>query len=331
MHNQEQPIAARTRSDAASAGLRAGSGRRSESASFHGRVTRLRPALWFLLALAGLYGLAVWSAIGQSTENALVGGQTGGAAILHWSLAAGLPPLKRGSAALAGGVLLIAAVALLRRRWREGAAGIGIAVATVATAMTLHAVLPRPGLVPASQALTGASFPSGTTAITAGLALGAAVVASPSARPYVAALGALWLAVTAGAVQALSWHRPGDDLGATLLACACHATATALLPRGEPGVRGDRGERAGARRSRALPPLALAAAAALPASGREDSIVRPLVFAGAAFTCAALVWITATGHSLRPGRLGPLRGRGQRIAQGCPRGDAQLGEHPVQV
>ncbi len=293
MHNQEQPIATQTRSDAASAGLSAGSGRRDESASLHGRVTRLKPALWFLLALAGLYGLAVWSVIGQSTENALVAGQIGRASILHWSLAAGLPPLKRGSAAMAAGVLLIAAVALLRRRWREGVAGVGIAVATVATTMTLHAVLPRPGLVSASQGLTGASFPSGTTAITAGLALGAAVVVSPSARPYVAALGALWLAVTAGAVQALSWHRPSDVLGATLLACVCHATATALLPRGERG---------GTRRPRALPPLALAAAAALLASGREDSIARPLVFAGVAFTCAALVWITATGHSFRPGR-----------------------------
>ncbi|MDH6133748.1 membrane-associated phospholipid phosphatase [Kitasatospora sp. MAA4] len=302
MHDQEQPIATQTRSDAASAGLSAGSGRRNESASLHRRVTRLKPALWFLLALAGLYGLAVWSVIGQSTENALVAGQTGRASILHWSLAAGLPPLKRGSAALAAGVVLIAAVALLRRRWREGVAGIGIAVATVATTMTLHAVLPRPGLVSASQGLTGASFPSGTTAITAGLALGAAVVVSPSARPYVAALGALWLAGTAGAVQALSWHRPSDVLGATLLACVCHATATALLPRGEQGERGERGERGGTRRSRALPPLALAAAAALPASGREDSIARPLVFAGVAFTCAALVWITATGHSFRPGR-----------------------------
>ncbi len=262
------------------------------SASFRRRVPRLKPALWFLLAFAAVYGLAVCTAIGQSTENALVAGYSDQAAIFHWSQSVGPPPLKRESAALAGGIILIAAVALLRRRWREGAAGIGIPVATVASAMALHAALPRPGLVHVPQGFTGASFPSGTTAITAGLALGAAVVSSPRARPYVAAIGALWLAFTAAAVQALSWHRPSDVLGATLLACACHTAATGPL------VRGERG---GTRRFRALPPLALAAVAALLASAREDSIGRPLVFAGVAFTCSALVWTTATGSRMMSG------------------------------
>ena len=40
------------------------------------------------------------------------------------------------------------------------------------------------------------------------------------------AVGAIWVAVVAAAVQAFYWHRPSDVLGATLLACACHATAT---------------------------------------------------------------------------------------------------------
>ena len=159
----------------------------------------------------------------------------------------------------------------------------------------LHAVLPRPGLRPAPQSLTGASFPSGTVAIAAGVALGLAVVCSPRARPYVAALGAIWLAVIAAAVQTLYWHRPSDALGATLLACACHATATGLLALLAP---------VGTRRCRALPPLALAAAGALLASTRENSVQRPLVFAGVALACSTLLWITATGVSIRitPGR-----------------------------
>jgi hypothetical protein len=94
-------------------------------------------------------------------------------------------------------------------------------------------------------------------------------------------------------VQTLYWHRPSDVLGATLLACACHATATGLLAP------------VGTRRRRALPPLALAAAGALLASTREESFVRPQVFAGVALACSTLLWITATGVSVP---IAPQRG-----------------------
>jgi membrane-associated phospholipid phosphatase len=194
-------------------------------------------------------------------------------------------------------VVLILAVTLMRRCWREGIAGLAVVVVTVSATEALHAVLPRPGLSPAPQALSGASFPSGTVAIVAGLALGVAVVSSPRARPYIAAAGAIWLAVIAAAVQALYWHRPSDVLGATLLACACHATATGLLDRGS------------ARRVRALPPLALAAAGALLASTRQDSAAHPLVFAGIALVCATLLWTTATGVTVR---IAPRRGLTRR-------------------
>ncbi|MFJ1611171.1 phosphatase PAP2 family protein [Streptomyces sp. NPDC088249] len=141
------------------------------------------------------------------------------------------------------------------------------------------------------------SFPSGHVAIAAGLALGAVLVASPRSRPYVAAAGALWLAVTAAAVQALYWHRPSDALGATLLACAAYAVATRLLPPTLPGAAPDP-----LPRRRALPALALAPAAvgALLAGAREDALARPLVFAGAAFLCAVLLWATATRRTGRP-------------------------------
>lgn len=235
-----------------------------------------------LVAFVAVYLLAVWTAIGQSTENALIVGRTDHARIFAWRGA--VPPLTRGTAVLAAGVIVTIAVTLVRRCWREGAAAVAIVVVTVSAAQALHAVLPRPGLRPAPSALTGPSFPSGTAAIAAALTLGIALVSSPRARPYVAAVGAGWLAVIASAVQTLYWHRPSDVLGATLLACACHATATGLLAP------------ATTRRVRALPPLALAAAAALLASTREDSVARPLVFAGvAALTCSTLLWITAAG------------------------------------
>jgi hypothetical protein len=89
--------------------------------------------------------------------------------------------------------------------------------------------------------------------------------------------------VIAAAVQTLYWHRPSDVLGATLLACACHAVATSALPSAE------------TRRLRALPPVALAAAAALLASSRGHAIAHPVVFAGMALACSTLLWFTATG------------------------------------
>ncbi|MFJ1840740.1 phosphatase PAP2 family protein [Streptomyces sp. NPDC088146] len=146
------------------------------------------------------------------------------------------------------------------------------------------------------------SFPSGHVAIAAGLALGAVLVASPRSRPYVAAAGALWLAVTAAAVQALYWHRPSDALGATLLACAAYAVATRLLPPTLPGAAPGAAAPDPLPRRRALPALALAPAAvgALLAGAREDALARPLVFAGAAFLCAVLLWATATRRTGRP-------------------------------
>jgi membrane-associated phospholipid phosphatase len=268
-------------------------GRQHANASFRKLAARLRPGLWFLVMFAVVYLLAVWTGIGQSAENALIAGRTDQARIFGWKHS--VPPLTRETAVLAGGVAVIIAVALIRRCWREGVAALAIVVVTVGATEALHAVLPRPDFSPAPQALSGASFPSGTAAIVAGLALGVAVVSSPRARPYVAAAGAIWLAVIAAAVQTLYWHRPSDVLGATLLACACHATATGLLAP------------VGIRRLRVLPPLALAAVGALLASTREESVVRPLVFAGVALGCSTLLWITATGMSVSV-RTAPRRG-----------------------
>ena len=207
-----------------------------------------------------------------------------------FSLRQWLPPLRRETLVLAAGVVVIVAVMLVRRYWHGGVAAIAIVVMTVGATELLHAVLPRPDLRPAPPAITGASFPSGTVAITAGVALGLAVVSSPRARPYVTAFGAIWLAVVAAAVQALYWHRPSDVLGATLLACACHGIATTLIAPVAPDPLP---------RLRALPPLVLAATGALLVSTREDAVARPVVFASVALACSALLWITATGVPVR--------------------------------
>ncbi|MCX4788199.1 phosphatase PAP2 family protein [Streptomyces sp. NBC_01221] len=281
-------------------------GQRSATTSGARRPTCLTapaaPAVLFLLAFAALYLFAVWTPIGQSAENALVVGYADQARIFEWSQSVGPPPLTAEYATFGAGIALIAVVTLVRRCRREGCAAVGVAVVTIAATEALNMfVLPRPDLVNAPSNLTEASFPSGHVAIAAGLALGAVLVASPRARPYVAAAGALWLAVTAAAVQALYWHRPSDALGATLLACAAYTIATRLLPPAEPGVAPTTAPAVTPRR-RALPALALvpAAVGALMAGSRMDAVARPLVFAGAAFVCAVLLWATATERIGRP-------------------------------
>ncbi|MFG2226036.1 phosphatase PAP2 family protein [Streptomyces sp. NPDC048644] len=249
---------------------------------------RLRPAALFLAAFAAVYLLAVCTPFGQAAENSLVVGFADDARIFPWAQSLGPPPLTAEYATLIVGVVLLAVVAAVRRRPLAGAAAVAVAVVTLgATELLNKAVLPRPDLSHAPGNLVEASFPSGHVAIAAGLVAGALLIASPRTRPYVAAAGALWLAVTAAAVQALYWHRPSDALGATLLACACYALATRLLPSVAPEAR---------TRPRAWPALALAVAGALSAGSRADAFARPLVFAVAAVACAALLWLTAMGR-----------------------------------
>ncbi|MFD7826562.1 phosphatase PAP2 family protein, partial [Kitasatospora sp. NPDC059803] len=261
------------------------------------------PALLCALGFAAVYLLAVWTPFGQRGENSLMNGNGGEPAwIYDWSGStfdsAAMPPLEfTALPTLVVGMAVIVVVALVRRCWWQGCAAIGVVLGTFGgTEVCSKMVLPRPDLVNAPAMLTEVSFPSGHAAVPIGLVLGAALVASPRLRPYVTAVGMLWLTVTAGAVQALYHHRPSDVLGAALLGCACYGLALWLLPASAaPGV---------ARSPRALPAVALvlSAAAALAAGARDDSVTGPLIFAAAAFLCAALVWCTVVAGPARVGR-----------------------------
>ncbi|WP_020390503.1 phosphatase PAP2 family protein [Kribbella catacumbae] len=236
-----------------------------------------------LIAFVALYVLAVCTPFGQAAENSLIVGYADQARIFHILYSIGPPPLKAEWATLIIGLALIAIVAVLRRQWLNGLAGLGVAVATIGGTEVLNKfILPRPDISDAPRTIVEASFPSGHVAIAAGLTVGAIMVASPRTRPYVAAAGALWLAITAAGVQALYWHRPSDALGATLLACACYTIASRKHPMPKPHT--------------ALV-LTVAALGAVLASSRTDAYARPLIFATTATLCAALLWFTVTRNS----------------------------------
>ncbi|MYS21770.1 PAP2 superfamily protein [Streptomyces sp. DvalAA-14] len=260
----------------------------------------------YLLGLLAVYLIAVCTPFGQRAENAVLKGFSARPAwIYDWSGAAyrssALPPLgETAMPTLIAGVAVFVAVTLVRRCWWQGCAAIGVAAVTFGGAEVLKKILPRPDLIHAPVWFTEGSFPGGHVAVAAGLALGAVLIASPRIRPYVTTAGMLWLAVSAAAVQAIHHHRPSDVLGATLLACACYSLAVRLLPSATaPGIT---------RCPRALPAIALAlsAAGALVAGARNDSVTQSLVYAAAAFLCAALFWFTTAewpAHTARRTRL----------------------------
>ncbi|MCM2387207.1 phosphatase PAP2 family protein [Streptomyces albipurpureus] len=270
-----------------------------------------------LLGFLAVYLVAVCTPFGQRAENALLSGDDAKQAwIYDWSGTAyqssAMPPLNHTALpTVLAGLAVIAAVTLVRRCWWQGCAATAIVVVALGGKELIWMILPRPDLVDAPVWLIERSFPSGHAAVPAVLALGAALVASPRIRPYAIVAGMVWLAVTAAAVQATYHHRPSDVLGSALLACACYSLATRLLPPADaPDLT---------RPPRPLPAvvLTLPAAGALVAGARTDSVTQSLVFAAAAFLCAALFWFTtAQGHRVHSTPHTPRTGLTTRLASG---------------
>ncbi|MFJ9433317.1 phosphatase PAP2 family protein [Streptomyces sp. NPDC101490] len=263
----------------------------------------LPPALC-LLAFVALYLVAVRTPFGQRAENHLFSGEQGaipawvydvaGAEYGSWAL----PPME-GTAmpTLLVGTALIAAVAVLRRRWWQGLAAVTAVAVTIGTKEMAAEFLPRPDLVGARESLIESSFPSGHAAVPVALVLGALLVVPPRVRPYLATAGMLWTVFAASGVLATYHHRSSDSLGSTLLACACYLVAARLLP--------ERDAPDSPWRPRALAPISLAGAAAvaLLSGARDDSLLESLVFAAAGFLCAVLFWLTtARGTAAVTGR-----------------------------
>jgi hypothetical protein len=167
----------------------------------------------------------VWTTGGQALENAALRGadhvSDGDLAIADDALAA-ITTWSLGAA-----TLLIAVVALLRRRIDLAIAAVGIIVlGQVITQVLKRFVLPRPPLVEVVGDYTGNSFPSGHTTI-AMTVLFAALIVVPYRWRGVTLLVVLTWAVGIGAYTVTAkWHRFSDTLGADAIAllCACLAS-----------------------------------------------------------------------------------------------------------
>lgn len=126
------------------------------------------------------------------------------------------------------GIALVA-TALARERPRTA-----LAVALVLGLAPLSAELLKPLMAHRHDSVgfvtvAPASWPSGHATAATVLALCAVLVAPPRARPWVAALGALFVGAVSVFLLVLAWHMPSDVLGGYLLATLWVALAVAVL------------------------------------------------------------------------------------------------------
>ncbi|WP_139058044.1 hypothetical protein [Tsukamurella pseudospumae] len=170
------------------------------------------------LALGGLYLAVVGTPTGQHVDHELmriVSAAFGVENPVEGALGRYQLPM------LAVGGLLVAAVVASRRSKTVAVSAALVLTATVAVAFVLKALLDRPsfGIGPELN-----SFPSNTVAVVAALAV---ILVGSAARPYRGL--AILIAGSVGAVVSVlvvaqQWHRPGDVLGAWLVAVGTAAT-----------------------------------------------------------------------------------------------------------
>ncbi|WP_037344444.1 phosphatase PAP2 family protein [Sciscionella sediminilitoris] len=181
---------------------------------------------WASIAVAvAVYVLAVLTPVGQALENAALRGADQAAAAESGQADTALGRITVYS--LAAAVVVVAAVGLLRRRLDLTIAAVGvIGLGQVVTQALKRFVLPRPELVPVSDAYQGNSLPSGHTTI-AMTVLFAVLIVLPHRWRGVAMFFVLSWAVWIGAYTITAkWHRLSDTLAADAvsLAIACFAS-----------------------------------------------------------------------------------------------------------
>ena len=225
-----------------------------------------RPLALLALALIGACAaVAVWfAALGVPRGRAL---DTSAMLTFGGVATAPLEPSIMGVAHLAdpapfviGGILL-ATVALLRRRYLMAALVPVILVGANATTQVLQTALADVRLIELYGVGTvyPGSWPSGHATAAMSLALCLVLVVGPQVRALAAVAGAAFAIAVGYALVALGWHLPSDIVGGYLIAATFTLLGAAALAR----LEADRPERARGAPAAALVPMrALAACSA---------------------------------------------------------------------
>jgi hypothetical protein len=126
-------------------------------------------------------------------------------------------------------VVAVFLVGIARRRGGLGSVAAATMVVSVLAVESLKVGLPRPELVEGPVWLLRNSFPSGTAAVAAAIAVGVLLVAPDRVRWLVLPAGALFAGIVVDAVQRSGWHRFSDAIGGVLVVIGVAAAGLALL------------------------------------------------------------------------------------------------------
>jgi hypothetical protein len=199
-------------------------------------AARLGPTGWFLAVAIGstllfvlAYLIFVGTTPGQRIENlALLGAELRSDA----DRAAALDRLSSVTVAIFALALVgVLATGFVRRREVLAVTAAGSMVIAVLLAEVLKDVLPRPALVDGPAWLLRNSFPSGSAAVAASIAIGALLVVPDRLRWAVLIAGVIFAALIGESVQTTGWHRLSDTIGGVLLVIAVSASGLVLLAR----------------------------------------------------------------------------------------------------
>lgn len=188
---------------------------------------------WALLAAAGaalfigIYAAAVLTEPGQRAENlALLGSDFRSELDRERSLQR-LSPISTVTFAIA----LVGALFLAFARSRAvlGFTVVGLMVVSVVLAEALKLWLPRPPLLEGPPWLLRNSFPSGTAAVAAAIAVGSVLLLPDRLRWLGLLLGAGAVALVAHALQVTGWHRLSDVVASTVLVLTVSSAAIGIL------------------------------------------------------------------------------------------------------
>lgn len=131
-------------------------------------------------------------------------------------------------------IFALALVAVVTTGFLRGRERLALVVAmsmvgAVVIAELLKVVLPRPALIEGPVWLLRNSFPSGSAAVAASIAIGALLVAPDRLRWMVLLAGVVFAALIGESVQTTGWHRLSDTVGGVLIVIAVSAAGLVLL------------------------------------------------------------------------------------------------------
>jgi membrane-associated phospholipid phosphatase len=197
---------------------------------------RLVTAAWLALLWlvnVGLLALLVHASIGtisgQMLDTVALAGNSLGRRTVDGPLDVALNAVSVVSIVLV--LVVIAGVALMRRRYSLAIMSACVVIGSVATTMLLKErwlVRPDFGVDP-ERSGAGNSLPSGHATAAAAFAIGLTLVLPPAARGLASMMGATYAAVVGIATLSSGWHRPSDVIAAYLIAGGWAAFAGLVL------------------------------------------------------------------------------------------------------